>query len=264
MYSRPRVIPVLGIIDDDLVKTIKYNNPRYLGDPVNAVKIFNGKYVDELVLLDIRASLENQPINFELLANIAQQAFMPLGYGGGITSLEDVKKLFRIGFEKVIFNTAFVDNINLIKETVTYAGSQSVVVSLDFKKNTSGKYYLHVKSGTKKVDLSFDEIINRIKEINVGEVIINVIDRDGMMVGYDYGLINTYSSALEVPVIANTGAGKISDFKEALNNGAHGVAGSSIFVYYGKKKSVLITFPSEKDMINATIYWLEWQIWKYF
>ena len=254
MYNRPRVIPVLGIIDDDLVKTIKYTSPRYLGDPINAVKIFNGKYVDELVLLDIRASLENKPINFELLVNIAQQAFMPLGYGGGVTSLDDVKKLFRIGFEKVIFSSAFVEDTNLIKEAVNYAGSQSIVVSLDFKKTILGKYSLHVKSGTKKTDLSFDEIINRIKELKVGEVIINVIDRDGMMVGYDYGLIHLYSNALEIPVIANTGAGKISDFKEALNHGAHGVAGSSIFVYYGKKKTVLITFPSEKEMYNATIY----------
>jgi cyclase len=248
MYNRPRVIPVLGIIDDDLVKTNKYTNPRYLGDPINAVKIFNGKYVDELVIIDIRASVENKPINFELLSHIAQQAFMPLGYGGGIKTFEEVKKLFRIGYEKVIFNTAFIENPELLKKSVEYAGSQSVVVSLDFKKSIFGKYNLYIKSGTIKSNLSIDEIIDRIKSLNIGEVIVNVIDKDGTMSGYDLDIIRLISSLVDIPVIANTGAKDVGDFKLALKNGAHAVAASSIFVYYGKMKAVLITFLKQTEI----------------
>lgn len=248
MYNRPRVIPVLGIINDDLVKTIKYTNPRYLGDPINAVKIFNGKYVDELVLLDIRASLENKPLNFELLTSIAQQAFMPLGYGGGICTFEEVKKLFRIGYEKVIFNTAFFENPELIKKSAEYAGSQSVVVSLDFKKSITGKYILYVKSGTLKTGFSIADVINKLKILNVGEVILNVIDRDGTMSGYDLDLVKLISESVDIPVIANTGARNIEDFKNAIKNGAHAVAASSLFVFFGTKKAVLINFPETTDL----------------
>jgi len=244
MYNRPRVIPVLGIIDDDLVKTTKYTNPRYLGDPINAVKIFNGKYVDELVITDIRASVENKPINFELLSHIAQQAFMPLGYGGGIKTFEEVKKLFRIGFEKVIFNTAFIDNSDLIKRSVEYAGSQSVVVSLDFKKSITGKYVLYAKSGTVKSNMTIPDIISRLIELNVGEVVLNVIDKDGTMSGYDLEIIKIICSMIDVPVIANSGAKDESDFYQAINSGAHSVAASSMFVYFGKSKAVLVTYNS--------------------
>lgn len=243
MYNRPRVIPVLGIINDDLVKTVKYTNPRYLGDPINAVKIFNGKYVDELVITDIRATIDNKPINFDLLAHIAQQAFMPLGYGGGIRTLEEVKRLFRIGFEKVIFNTAFIENPELIRKSVEYAGSQSVVVSLDFKKNYLGKYNVYTRSGTQKSTQSINEIISKITDLNIGEIIINSIDKDGTMSGYDQELIRIISKSVNIPVIANNGARDIDDFREALRSGAHSVAASSMFVYYGKMKAVLITYP---------------------
>ena len=243
MYNRPRVIPILGIIDDDLVKTTKYTNPRYLGDPINAVKIFNGKYVDELVITDIRASVENKPINFELLSYIAQQAFMPLGYGGGIKTFDEVKRLFRIGYEKVIFNTAFIENPDLLKKSVEYAGSQSVVVSLDFKKSILGKYSLYIKSGTIKSNLSINEIIDRIMILNVGEVVVNVIDKDGTLSGYDLDIIRQITNLVNIPVIANTGAKDIEDFRLAIESGAHAVAASSMFVYYGKMKAVLITFP---------------------
>jgi cyclase len=243
MYNKPRIIPVLSIIEDDLVKTVKYNNPRYLGDPINAVKIFNGKYVDELIIIDIRASLNKQPINFELLSHIAQQAFMPLGYGGGIQSLDEVKKIFRIGFEKVIFNTAFIDNPDLIKRAVEFAGSQSVVVALDFKKSILGKYNLYIKSGTVKTNLTLEDVIVRVKDLNVGEVIINVVDKDGTMSGYDLEIIQAISKLIDIPVIANTGAKEVEDFKMAILSGAHSVAASSMFVFYGKMKAVLITFP---------------------
>lgn len=254
MYNRPRIIPILSIIDDDLVKTIKYTNPRYLGDPINAVKIFNGKYVDELVILDIRASLENKPINFNLLSNIAQQAFMPLGYGGGITSFEDVKKLFRIGFEKVVFNTAVFENPELVQKAAKYAGSQSVVVSLDFRKSITGKYFIYIKSGTINTKFSIKDALDKIKILNVGEVIINVIDRDGTMTGFDLSLVKQIADALDVPAIANTGAKNVADLKRALDNGAHAVAASSMFVFHGKLKAVLITFPDERLLTTEGIY----------
>lgn len=254
MLNRPRVIPILGIIDYDLVKTIEFKKPRYLGDPINAVKIFNGKNVDELVILDIRATIDKKPINFDLLAHIAQQAFMPLGYGGGIQSIDDVKRLFRMGYEKVIFNTAFIDNLSLLKSSVDIAGSQSVVVSLDFKKSSNGIYHLYTASGTRKHNISLDDIIERVVESRVGEVVINVIDRDGSMTGYDLELIKSISSRLSIPVIANSGAGAISDFKKALVAGAHSVAATSMFVYYGTQKAVLITFPKESDFQKMGIY----------
>lgn len=253
MYSKPRVIPVLGIIDNNLVKTINYKSPRYLGDPINAVKIFNGKYVDELIVTDIRASVENKPINFELLTHIAQQAFMPLGYGGGIRNFEDVKKIFRIGYEKVIFNTAFIDNPELIKRTVDFAGSQSVVIALDFKKSALKKYSVYSKSGTVESSLSIEEVVQRIKYLSVGEIIVNVIDKDGTMTGYDLEIIKIISSLVEIPVIANTGAKNMNDFKLALVSGAHSVAASSLFVYYGNLRAILITFPKEEELKNIQI-----------
>lgn len=251
MYNMPRVIPVLSIVQNDLVKTIKYTGPRYLGDPINAVKIFNGKFVDELVVTDIRASLEETPINFEILSDIAKQAFMPLGYGGGIRTIDDVKRLFRIGYEKVIFNTAFVDNPDLIKKAVEYAGSQSIVVSLDFKKSVFGKYNLYSRSGTVKSDLTIENIVQRIKELNVGEIIVNSIDKDGTMSGYDLDLIKTICSSIDIPVIANSGASSSKDFKLAFCAGAHSVAASSLFVYYGKMRAVLITYNvNVKDLMS--------------
>ncbi len=241
MYSKPRVIPVLAFIDDDLVKTEKYNKPRYLGDPVNAVKIFNGKYVDELVICDIRASLNNTPINFKLLKDIASQAFMPLGYGGGIRSFDDAKKLFKIGYEKVIFSTELYNNTNLIKECVNYAGSQSVVASIDVKKHRD-KYKVYIKSGTKEVSNDLKGYIIRAVNLGVGEVIINSIDREGQMTGYDIDLIKQATVGLDLPLVIQGGAGKREHFVEALNAGAHAVAAGSMFVYFGPKKAVLITF----------------------
>lgn len=254
MYHRPRVIPVLSIDNGDLVKTVKYSNPRYLGDPLNAVKIFNGKYVDELCILDIRASKDNEPIDFNLLTNIATQAFMPLSYGGGIKTLDDMKKLFRIGYEKVVINTSFFLNPEIVKIGSNYAGSQSIVVAIDVKQEKSGKKNIYIKSGTEKINMSPLEGALLAEKMGAGEIIINSINQEGMMSGYDLELINEISNSVSIPVIANCGASNILDLKKALDSGAHAVAASSIFVYYGTKKAVLITFPNEKELVNMEIY----------
>jgi len=242
MYNKPRVIPVLSIIGNDLVKTEKFKNPRYLGDPVNAVKIFNGKYVDELVICDIRATKDNTPVNFPLLKNIASQAFMPLGYGGGIKTLDEAKLLYKTGFEKLIFSTQLHDNPELIKECVKHAGSQSVVASVDIKKNTSGSYNVFVDSGTRKVSDNLIEYIEEVVSLGVGELIISFIDRESQMNGYDLEIIKEISKKVSIPTIPLGGAKNIVDFQEAIKSGAHGVAAGSMFVFYGPRKAILITY----------------------
>ena len=247
MFIRPRLIPVLSIINDDLVKTTQFSNPRYLGDPVNAVKIFNGKMVDELCILDITASKEEKEPNFDLLRDIAAQAFMPLSYGGGLTTMEQVKQIIQMGFEKVVFNTSLLHKPSLIKDAVSFLGSSGVVAAIDVRMENN-HYNVYSKSGTDKFDSSLEEIIEYVQQLGVGEIIINSIDSDGMMTGYDVELIKIVSSLAHVPVIANGGAGVISNFKNAIQAGAQAAAASSFFVYYGKQKTVLITHPSEIEI----------------
>ena len=255
MYTRPRIIPCLTMIDRDLVKTIQFKNPRYLGDPVNSVKIFNGKGVDELCILDIRASSHQKGPDFEYLKDIASESFMPLSYGGGITKISEIEKLFYIGYEKVILNSALVNQPELVVEAVAFAGSQSIVASIDVKVDLFGKRVCYINGGTKKT--SFDPIALAIhaEKLGVGEIVVNSISRDGTMQGYDIDLIRDVSSAVKVPVIACGGARNIHDFKLALHEGgAHAVAASSMFVYYGNQKAVLITAPSEEELKAVKIY----------
>lgn len=254
MYKRPRVIPVLTIDGENLVKTTQFKKPRYLGDPINAVKIFNGKSVDELCVLDITASKNNKGPQFDLLKDIAVEAFMPLSYGGGIHTMDQIKTLFKIGYEKVIINSSFIENPKLIREASIFAGSQSVVVSIDVKRNVFGKPVAYIKDGMKKCDESPVELAMKAEKYGAGELIINSIDHDGMMDGYDLDLIKEISQAVSIPVVACGGAKHVSDFKLALDHGAHGVAAGSLFVYYGPKKAVLITAPSEKSLIDAGVY----------
>ena len=249
MFIRPRIIPILAIINDDMVKTTQFSNPRYLGDPVNAVKIFNGKMVDELCILDITASKEGKKPNFALLRNIAAQAFMPLSYGGGITMIEEVRQIVQMGFEKIVFNSSLLNNPSLIKEAVSFLGSSSVVASIDVRFENN-KYIVYGMSGTLQSHSSLEDTIYQIQEIGVGEIIINSIENDGMMQGYDEQLLRFVSKIADVPVIACGGAGEIAHFRQAINAGAQAAAASSLFVFYGKQKTVLITFPSELEINN--------------
>ncbi len=254
MFLRPRIIPVLLIDDRDLIKTINFKKPTYLGDPVNALKIFNRKGIDEMAVLDISASKKGDEPDFELLTDMASEAFMPLSYGGGIKTLEQVRKLLAIGYEKVVLNTALVEDEQLVRDAVALAGSQSVVASIDAKL-VKGQYRCVICDGTKVIDMSPVELAKKAQELGVGEIFLNSVDRDGMMSGYDTTLIKSVADAVTIPVTACGGAGGISDLKTALEEGhAHATAGGSMFVYYGRLKAVLITAPTEQELTEAGIY----------
>ena len=254
MFTRPRIIPVLLINDRDMVKTVQFGRQTYLGDPVNAVKIFNRKGIDELAILDISATKRGVEPDFELLEDIASQAFMPLSYGGGITSVEQAKRLLAIGYEKVVINTQLVRNPKLVEEIAAFAGGQSVVASIDAKR-IGDRYQCVVSDGSQVIGLTPVELAKQARKSGAGEIFLNSVDRDGMMQGYDLDLVKAVVNAVDIPVTACGGAGGIQDLKKVLHEGkAHAAAGGSMFVYYGRLKAVLITAPEEDELVKCGIY----------
>lgn len=254
MFTRPRIIPVLLYDDRDLIKTINFKDRTYLGDPVNAVKIFNRKGIDELSVLDIGATKNHREPDFELLKDIASEAFMPLSCGGGITNLEQVHELLAIGYEKVVINSELVRNPKLITESAEAFGSQSIVASIDAK-IIKGQYHCVINDGQEVTNKVPVELAREAERLGAGEIIINSVDRDGMMQGYDVELVKSVADAVKIPVTAIGGAGGIVDLKKVLDEGhAHAAAGGSMFVYYGRLKAVLITAPSEKELLANNIY----------
>jgi len=254
MFTRPRIIPVLLIDDRDLFKTVQFGERTYLGDVVNAVKIFNRKGIDELSILDIGATRNGREPDFELLKDIASEAFMPLSYGGGITNLDQIHKLLAIGYEKVVINSGLFTHPEVVREAVAQYGSQSIVASIDAKKVGDG-YKCAICNGQKLLDKTPLELALEAEQMGCGEIIINSIDNDGMMKGYDLVLVKTITEAVKVPVIAIGGAGGIDDLKKVIQKaGAHAAAGGSMFVFYGRLRAVLITAPSEKELTEAGIY----------
>ena len=254
MFNRPRIIPVLLMDDRDLIKTVNFKDRTYLGDPVNAVKIFNRKGIDELAVLDIGATKKNREPDFEILKDIASEASMPLACGGGITTVDQVHELLAIGYEKVIINTELTRNPKLISKSAELFGRQSIVASIDAIKVNS-TYKCAIADGTEVVDKSPVELAIEAERLGAGEIIINSIDRDGMMQGYDIELVRNVVASVKVPVVAIGGAGGIKDLKDVLENGhAHAAAGGSMFAYYGRLKAVLITAPSERELTEAGIY----------
>lgn len=255
MYHRPRLIPCLTMINRGLVKTTKFSNPRYLGDPINAVKIFNGKSVDELCILDIKATLEKRGPDFDYLKDIASEAFIPLSYGGGITNILEIEKLFYIGYEKVIINTSFVTTPILIREAADIAGNQSIVISIDVKNELFGRRACYINCGTTKGKGNPVDLAKKAEELGAGEILLNSMTYDGTMQGYDIELVKQVTDTVNIPVIACGGAKDIHDFKRVLEEGgAHAAAAGSLYVYYGKQKAVLITAPEEKDLIKIGVY----------
>lgn len=254
MYRRPRIIPALTMQHQDLVKTVNFKTPRYLGDPVNAVKIFNNKDVDEMCIIDITATKEEREPDYNFLEEIASEAFMPLGYGGGIKTLEQAKRIFRIGYEKVILNSLLFDNPDEVKRIIEFAGSQSVVASVDYRKDLFGKGVVLTHCGGDKIKSSLSEVIDKVQNLGVGEILLTSISNEGKMQGYDLREIALLSDKCMVPVILNGGAGRIEDIKNALEAGADAVAVSSFFVYYGENKAVLINTPTEEEFYNVRIY----------
>jgi imidazole glycerol-phosphate synthase subunit HisF len=249
---RTRVIPSLLLKNGGLVKTVKFKDPTYLGDPINVVRIFNDKEVDELVLLDIAATIERRKPLLDLIAQIASECFMPLGYGGGIRCLEDVRQLLAIGIEKVIINSYAVENPSFIKEAADEAGSQSIVVSIDVKKNRRGKQEIVLYGGTKATGLDPVRFVQEIAAMGAGEILLNSVDLDGTMQGYDLDLIGRVSQAVRIPVVACGGAGCVQDLVEAVKRGgASAAAAGSLFVFQGRHRAVLISYPDPKDLRTA-------------
>jgi len=248
MY-RPRVIPCLLLRGQGLVKTRKFKDPVYLGDPINAVRIFSEKEVDELVILDIQASRENRPIDFELIAELAGECFMPVCYGGGVRSADDIRRLVRSGIEKVAINTASFQSFDLIQEAAASYGSQALVGAIDVKRNLMGRPKAMAAGGTKDTGVGPVEQARALVDAGVGEIFLNSIDRDGTYSGYDIDLIRTVSGAVSVPVVACGGAGSHADFGRAIREGgASAVAAGSLFVYYGKHRAVLINYPAPHEL----------------
>lgn len=228
-----------------LYKTINFKNPKYVGDPINAVKIFNEKETDELILLDYNASVDGRPIDYKRIEEIAGEAFMPMAYGGGIKNLEDAKKVFDCGFEKVVLNSILFDNPALIETIGSIYGAQAVVGSLDYKKNIFGKSKVYGISGSKKTGYEPLDWALQLEKYGVGEIMLNSIDRDGTWSGYDLDMISKVAEKITVPLIACGGAGSVKDLKEAVAVGASAVAAGSMFVFQKKGMGVLISFPSE-------------------
>ena len=253
MLIRPRVIPTLLIDKGNLVKTKKFDKPRYLGDPINAIRIFNEKCVDELCVLDISASREHREPDYGLLEDMASEAFMPLSYGGGITTLEQVKRIFRIGYEKVVINSASINDLSIIREASEYFGNQSIVVAIDYKRSLFGNY-CRINDGTKKTHLAPCQHALDVTDAGAGEILLYSIDNDGMRCGYDLEMISDLTHQISIPVIACGGAKDLNDFRAAIDAGASAVAAGSMFVFWGDRQAVLINYPTEEELKKYGIY----------
>ncbi len=246
---KTRVIPCLLLKGKGLVKTERFANPRYLGDPINIVKIFNEKEAHEIAILDITATAEGRSPNFDYLQDIASEAYMPLAYGGGVRTLEDIRKVFSIGFEKVIINNASISDPGLIEKASQQFGSQSVVVSIDAKRSLLGKYEVFVQNGKMGAKRTPAQHAKEMEARGAGEILITSIDNEGTMSGYDLELIKGVTSVVDVPVLANGGAGELKHFEQSVKQGgASGVVAGSMFVFHGKHRGVLISFPEENQL----------------
>ena len=239
-----RVIPCLLYKGTGLVKTVKFRDPVYIGDATNAIRIFNEKEVDELMLLDIEASVKKRRPNLDLVKRIASECFMPLCYGGGITTIQDIRDVVSVGVEKVALNSIAVQRAEFVKEAAASFGSSTIVVVVDYKKNIWGKLVVTGMSGTSRSSYNPVDFALLMEEMGAGEVVIQSIDRDGMMNGYDLELLSKITEKLTIPVIALGGAGNINHFKEAIDHAqVSAVAAGSLFVFQGKHKAVLINYP---------------------
>jgi cyclase len=246
--SLVRVIPTLLLKGEGLVKTSQFKNPIYIGDPINAVRIFNEKEVDELVLLDITATAEKREPKYSWIKDIVSESFMPIGYGGGIKNVEQAKKLFDTGIEKLIINSASLD-MDFLSSLAAIYGNQSIVVCIDARKNFLGNYTIYTNNGNNKHKIPPDIMARSVVEAGAGEIIIQSIDREGTMKGYDIDLIKLVSKAVNVPVVASGGAGNLDHLRQAIiMGGASAVTAGSMFVFKGKHRGILINYPSSDDL----------------
>jgi imidazole glycerol-phosphate synthase subunit HisF len=256
---RIRVIPVLLLGENGLVKTVKFTKPVYVGDPINAVRILNEKEVDELILLDITATREKRGPALTKISEVASESFMPLAYGGGIRDVSQIKAVLNAGIEKVIINSAAVAHPELISEAAMRFGAQSVVVSMDIKKNFWGKQVIWTESGANSTRLHPVEFAQAVERAGAGEIFLNSIDRDGTYQGYDISLLRSVTEAVNVPVIACGGAGNMQDFVAAVSQGgASAVAAGSMFVFHGRLRGVLINYPSQETLVEEFFNKVHW------
>lgn len=247
-----RVMPCLLLRDGALVKTVRFRDPSYVGDPVNAIRIYNEKEVDELIFLDIAATKQGRRPPIEVLKRIAGESFMPAAYGGGLQGLEDIGAVLKLGFEKVSVNTYAAQNPSFISEASREFGSQSIIVSIDARRTSSGRYEVWTHGGTKKTSLDPAAFAAQMQAAGAGEILLTSIDRDGTQQGYDVDLIRQVVAGTSVPVIACGGAGKIEDFRAAVKEGgAAACAIGSMAVYYGRNRAVLISFPRRAEIEQA-------------
>ncbi|MDG4655098.1 AglZ/HisF2 family acetamidino modification protein [Chryseobacterium arthrosphaerae] len=250
---RPRVIPSLLIQDNGLVKTVNFKNPKYVGDPINAVRIFNEKEVDELAIFDIDATAKGLEPNYSLIERIANQSRMPLCYGGGVKTVEQAQKIFGLGIEKIALSSAVLQTPELITQIAERVGSQSVIVVLDVKKKLFGGYEVYTHNGKKSTGINPIKFVEEAQKLGAGEIIINSIDQDGVMKGYDLGLIDKVREKISLPLTVLGGAGSLNDIKQVIDkHGIIGVAAGSLFVFKGVYKAVLINYPSfeEKEALR--------------
>lgn len=250
---RPRIVPCLLVHEGGLVKTLRFSNPTYVGDPINAVRIFNEKEVDELIVLDIDATVQSTEPDFNLIASLAAECRMPLCYGGGVTTVAQAKKIVSLGVEKVALSAAAVANPSLISNISAEIGRQSTVVVLDVRKRTfGGKYDVYTHNGSRKTGLSAIDLAIEMEGLGAGEIVFNSIDRDGSMKGYDLALARQLRAAVNVPISVVGGAGSLEDIEELVREvGVLGAVAGSLFVFKGKYRAVLINYPpiDSKELI---------------
>lgn len=251
---RPRLIVSLLLSNNALVKTINFKDPKYIGDPLNAVRIFNEKNVDELFIADIGVTREKKRPNFNLISKISQECRMPICYGGGITNIEDIERIINLGVEKVSISSAFLENPLLVTRANKKFGSQSIVICLDVKKSRfSRKYFASINNGNKLITKDLFPIIEQLEELGAGELIINSVEKDGMRSGYDLNLCKKISKLTNLPITFLGGAGSLDDFKKLWETcGIVGAAAGSLFVFKGKFRAVLINYPTNKDKKNLS------------
>ncbi|QFR48894.1 glycosyl amidation-associated protein WbuZ [Sulfurimonas lithotrophica] len=239
-----RVIPCLLLHDGGLYKTEKFKKPRYIGDPINAIKIFNEKEVDELMFLDIDASVNNSEPNYQMIQDIASECFMPLCYGGGVKNVEQMKKIYSLGVEKISLSSHAIENLDFIKTAANIFGNQSVIVTIDVKKDFWGKKKIFTHNGKKNTKLEPIDFIKKVESMGAGEIVVNSVDHDGIMEGYDIELLKTIKNEIKVPIIALGGAGKLTHIKDVFEKAnVDAVACGSMFVYQGHLKGILINYP---------------------
>lgn len=247
--QRPRVIPVLLLKNLGLVKSVKFKDYQYIGDPLNAVKLFNDLRADELVFLDILATKENRSIDISFVEKLGDECNMPFAVGGGIKTVKEIKSILNAGAEKVIINSAAANDPSFIKNAAAEFGSSTIVVCIDVKKNFFGKELTYIAGGTQSTGKGAVEFAKKMEENGAGEIIINSIEKDGLMTGYDLALVKKVSEAVSIPVVACGGAGTLSHMNECVSQSfASAVGAGSMFIYHGPRKGILINYPSKDEL----------------